>query len=92
MAKKWKSCVWLPYGDGKGEQGLFFVAYTNNLSIIDAMLKQMFGTTGDGIHDRLLHFTTRLMGHIISHQVMNYSNRFYKLRENAISIVDICYI
>ena len=52
----------LPYGDGKGEQGLFFVAYTNNLSIIDAMLKRMFGTTGDGIHDRLLHFTTAIDG------------------------------
>ncbi|MCU4338664.1 Dyp-type peroxidase [Acinetobacter dispersus] len=52
----------LPYGDGKGEQGLFFVAYTNNLSIIDEMLKRMFGTTGDGIHDRLLHFTTAIDG------------------------------
>lgn len=52
----------LPYGDGKGEQGLFFVAYTKNLSIIDAMLKRMFGTAGDGIHDRLLHFTTAVDG------------------------------
>ncbi|APR71707.1 MULTISPECIES: Dyp-type peroxidase [Acinetobacter] len=52
----------LPYGDGKGEQGLFFVAYTNNLNIIDEMLKRMFGTTGDGIHDRLLHFTTAVDG------------------------------
>ncbi|WP_109441459.1 Dyp-type peroxidase [Acinetobacter haemolyticus] len=52
----------LPYGDGKGEQGLFFVAYTNNLNIIDEMLKRMFGTTGDGIHDHLLHFTTAIDG------------------------------
>ncbi|MFW2161405.1 Dyp-type peroxidase [Acinetobacter beijerinckii] len=52
----------LPYGDGKGEQGLFFVAYTNNLSIIDAMLQRMFGTSGDGIHDHLLHFTTAIDG------------------------------
>lgn len=48
----------LPYGDGRGDQGLFFIAYTNNLSIIDRMLFQMFGTSGDGIHDRLLHFVT----------------------------------
>lgn len=48
----------LPYGDGHGDQGLFFIAYTNNLSIIDHMLFQMFGTSGDGIHDRLLHFVT----------------------------------
>lgn len=48
----------LPYGDGRGDQGLFFIAYTNDLSIIDQMLLQMFGSSGDGIHDRLLHFVT----------------------------------
>lgn len=52
----------LPYGDGQGEQGLFFVAYTHSLSIIDRMLKRMFGTAGDGIHDRLLHFTRPIDG------------------------------
>ena len=52
----------LPYGDGQGDQGLFFVAYTNNLNIIDQMLQRMFGTAGDGIHDRLLHFTTAIDG------------------------------
>jgi len=52
----------LPYGDGQGEQGLFFIAYTKNLAIIDDMLEHMFGTTGDGIHDRLLHFVTAVDG------------------------------
>lgn len=52
----------LPYGDGKGDQGLFFIAYTQNLEIIDRMLQHMFGTTGDGIHDRLLHFVTPMDG------------------------------
>lgn len=52
----------LPYGDGRGDQGLFFVAYTNDLSIIDSMLLRMFGTRGDGIHDRLLHFVTPMDG------------------------------
>ncbi len=52
----------LPYGDGRGDQGLFFIAYTKDLNIIDAMLKRMFGTSGDGIHDRLLHFVTPLDG------------------------------
>lgn len=52
----------LPYGDGQGEQGLFFIAYTKNLTIIDQMLQHMFGTTGDGIHDRLLHFVTAVDG------------------------------
>lgn len=52
----------LPYGDGHGEQGLFFVAYTRDLNIIDRMLQHMFGTSGDGIHDRLLHFVTPVNG------------------------------
>ncbi len=52
----------LPYGDGRGDQGLFFIAYTNDLNIIDQMLLQMFGTSGDGIHDRLLHFVTPMDG------------------------------
>lgn len=52
----------LPYGEGRGDQGLFFIAYTKNLNIIDHMLEHMFGTTGDGIHDRLLHFVTPMDG------------------------------
>lgn len=52
----------LPYGDGKGEQGLFFIAYTKDLTRIDKMLTRMFGTSGDGIHDRLLHFVTAVDG------------------------------
>lgn len=52
----------LPYGDGQGEQGLFFIAYTKDLNIIDSMLQRMFGTAGDHIHDRLLHFVTALDG------------------------------
>ena len=31
-------------------------------AILDAMLERMFGTSGDGIHDRLLHFVTALDG------------------------------
>lgn len=52
----------LPYGDGQGEQGLFFIAYTKDLNIIDSMLQRMFGTASDHIHDRLLHFVTALDG------------------------------
>ena len=52
----------LPYGDGKGDQGLFFLAYTKDLNIIEAMLKRMFGTSGDGVHDRLLHFVRAVDG------------------------------
>jgi len=52
----------LPYGNEQGDQGLFFITYTKNLTILDAMLERMFGTSGDGIHDRLLHFFTVLDG------------------------------
>lgn len=48
----------LPYGDAGSEHGLFFLAYTHDLSIIDRMLARMFGTTEDGISDRLLNFVT----------------------------------
>ncbi|MHA3053713.1 Dyp-type peroxidase [Acinetobacter sp. ANC 4633] len=52
----------LPYGDGHGDQGLFFIAYTKDLTRIDRMLQRMFGTSGDGIHDRLLHFVAAVDG------------------------------
>ncbi len=52
----------LPYGDGGGEQGLFFIAYTHSPSIIDRMLESMFGTSGDGLSDRLLNFVTPVTG------------------------------
>ena len=52
----------LPYGDGQGQQGLFFIAYTKDLTRIDRMLVNMFGTQGVGIHDRLLHFVTPIDG------------------------------
>ena len=52
----------LPYGDAAGEQGLFFIAYTQDLSIIDRMLSRMFGDSGDGISDRLLNFVTPVDG------------------------------
>ena len=51
----------LPYGNGSGEQGLFFHAYTKDLTIIDRMLARMYGA-GDGITDRMLHFVTPVSG------------------------------
>ncbi|MDI1300339.1 MAG: Dyp-type peroxidase [bacterium] len=52
----------MPYGESAGEQGLFFIAYTKELSIIDRMLARMFGTSGDGSSDRLLNFVTPVGG------------------------------
>lgn len=50
-----------PFGSVQ-EQGLNFVAFTNDPSIIDEMLARMFGTSGDGLHDRLTEFTTPVRG------------------------------
>lgn len=52
----------MPYGSASGERGLFFLAYTRDLGIIDRMLANMFGTAGDGLSDRLLHFVTPVGG------------------------------
>jgi putative iron-dependent peroxidase len=52
----------MPYGSAGGERGLFFLAYTRDLSIIDRMLANMFGTAGDGLSDRLLNFVTPVGG------------------------------
>jgi putative iron-dependent peroxidase len=44
------------------EQGLVFVAFTNDPSILDEMLARMFGLSGDGLHDRMTEFTTPVRG------------------------------
>jgi putative iron-dependent peroxidase len=51
----------LPYSSGT-EAGLFFLAYTRSPQTIDKMLARMFGTTDDGISDRLLNFVTPVSG------------------------------
>lgn len=50
-----------PYGT-MTEAGLFFIAYTKDLTIPEKMLKRMFGRTGDGLHDQLMDFTRAVSG------------------------------
>src|SRR5581483_3069968 len=50
-----------PYGT-VSESGLFFIAYTRNLDIPEKMLSRMYGTAGDGLHDRLMDFTRAVTG------------------------------
>jgi putative iron-dependent peroxidase len=50
-----------PYGH-VGEHGLYFVAFSAERSRFDKMLARMFGTTGDGLHDRLTDFTRPVSG------------------------------
>ena len=50
-----------PFGSVR-EQGLQFVAFAKDIGIYDAMLARMFGTSGDGLHDRLTEFSNPVRG------------------------------
>jgi putative iron-dependent peroxidase len=51
----------VPYGT-VAEHGLYFVAFSAERSRYDRMLGRMFGTDGDGRHDRLTDFSRPLSG------------------------------
>ena len=51
----------VPYGS-VAEHGLYFIAFTNEPRLVDLMLSRMFGTAGDGLHDRMLDFTRAVTG------------------------------
>jgi porphyrinogen peroxidase len=50
-----------PYGT-TSEAGLFFIAYSRTISTFEKMLQRMYGTGGDGAHDRLMEFTRAVSG------------------------------
>jgi putative iron-dependent peroxidase len=51
----------VPYGTSQ-EHGLYFVAFSAERSRYDRMLARMFGTAGDGLHDRLTDFSRPVSG------------------------------
>jgi putative iron-dependent peroxidase len=51
----------VPYGT-VAEHGLYFVAFSADRSRFDTMLGRMFGTAGDGQHDRLTDFSRPVSG------------------------------
>ncbi len=51
----------VPYGTST-EAGLYFLAFTDDLTKIDLMLGAMFGAAGDGHHDRLVGFSETVSG------------------------------
>jgi putative iron-dependent peroxidase len=51
----------MPYGT-TSEHGLFFIAYTKDLSIPTKMLSRMQGTSGDGKRDALMQYTRAVSG------------------------------
>lgn len=52
----------LPYGKASGDAGLFFLAYSKDLTILEKMLANMFGASGDDLHDHLMNYTTPVSG------------------------------
>ncbi len=51
----------VPYGNSE-EFGLYFLAFSDGLEAFDRMLANMYGASGDGIHDRLMDFTRPVSG------------------------------
>ncbi|MCI4347130.1 MAG: Dyp-type peroxidase [Thermoplasmata archaeon] len=51
----------VPYGT-VAEHGLYFVAFSADLSRFDRMLARMFGSSGDGVRDRLTDFSHPVSG------------------------------
>jgi putative iron-dependent peroxidase len=51
----------VPYGSPH-EHGLYFVAFSAERSRFDVMLARMFGTTDDGLRDRLTEFSRPVSG------------------------------
>ena len=51
----------VPYGRVQ-ELGLYFIAFSADPSRFTKMLGEMFGTSGDGLHDRLTDFSTPVSG------------------------------
>ncbi len=51
----------VPYGTVE-EHGLYFLAFSGDASRYDRMLARMFGTAGDGVHDRLIEYSRPVSG------------------------------
>ncbi|KAF8848964.1 Dyp-type peroxidase [Acephala macrosclerotiorum] len=53
----------MPFGSpGKGEFGTYFIGYSRRLWVVEKMLERMFVGVPEGMHDRLLDYSTPLTG------------------------------
>lgn len=50
-----------PFG-GVAEHGLYFLAFARDPLRFDVLLGRMFGAAGDGLHDRLIHYSRPVTG------------------------------
>ena len=57
--KLWRRSA--PYG-GVLENGLYFVAFACDIHRFEVQLQRMYGTSGDGLHDKLIHFSKAVSG------------------------------
>lgn len=51
-----------PYATITGASGLFFIAYSKDISIFDKMLASMFGNNPDGLYDHILDYSLPVTG------------------------------
>jgi len=52
----------LPIGNAMSDKGIFFIAYAKELTTFDLMLARLYGTAGDGLHDKLMEYTKAVTG------------------------------
>lgn len=53
----------MPFGSpGKGEIGTYFIGYARRLWVVEKMLERMFIGVPEGLHDRILDFSTAKSG------------------------------
>jgi putative iron-dependent peroxidase len=52
----------LPIGNAMSAMGLFFIAYAKEVTTFDLMLARIYGTSGDGISDKLMEYTEAITG------------------------------
>jgi putative iron-dependent peroxidase len=57
--KLWRRSA--PYG-GTQENGLYFVAFACDIKRFDIQLQRMYGVSGDGLHDKLIHYSKAVSG------------------------------
>jgi porphyrinogen peroxidase len=68
----------VPYGNVR-EQGLYFVAFSADPARYHLMLGRMFGSSGDGVHDRLTDFSKPVSGGLYFAPSLNDLNELFGL-------------
>lgn len=55
----------MPFGSpGSGEFGTYFIGYSRRLWVVEKMLQRMFVGVPEGMHDRILDYSTATTGSV----------------------------